>query len=452
MNYRDFYKKEQSLSGKYPLVENIDFSKIPPEILKGAEVELEHTPSRGKKLVDADPNDIKKSLKTAIDHYKEDKNYYAKMKKAGIGECGDLSAAERIMYGGFEPLQPSLSLDVPSRIRPVSIAKIISPAGCFGSRTQATDPAPLPPTDREKITAAGTTDPSIAQKSVGGPVIPNKGQEQGGPNTKGNIAGTPREVSCSSDVAGQKKPNTQGSAGGTPVNPDIGLKGNELIKGGIGVTTNQSHLGQFREDEDDASQAFQNQEKQWRDSLTGSDEEDEEEGEDISIALNESVLNMVREVVTEVITEAKKKKLAKKPGKKLTSKFPAKKKIEKKPKTQVVSKLQKEATFISRKINEGRELTADEKNTIKEIVVSKALRIKEDLDGRGWEHASEGRQAMLDAFIEDMVKYRSKDEDIEDIVANIQVAAEDHLGIRHFDDEAMEEKVRELIAKYPAKY
>lgn len=462
MNYRDFYKKEQSLAGKKQLVENIDFSKVPPEILKGAEVELEHTPSRGKKLVDADPSDIKKSLKTAIDHYKEDKQYYQKLTNAGLEESDDVKSAERMMYGGFESMQPVLGLDVPSRVRPVSIAKIISPAGCFGSRTQGGEAVGSVPTDKEKITAAGKVDPSVAQKSVGGPVVPSQGQEQGGPNTQGNIAGTPREVSSSSKVAGQKGPNTQGSVGGTPKNTDIGLKGSDLIKGGLGVTTNQSHLGQFTEEDDnDCDCGSQDKAEHNPHSSDCNVYDDDKEGEDVSITLNESIRNMVREVVTEVVKEAKKKnrlfQKSSKPKnksklKKLTSKFKASPKPLKKPKTQVVSKLQKEAAFISRKINEGRELTDDERNIIKEIVVSKAIRIKEGYDDKGWEHAGEGQMAMMDAFIEDMVKYRSKDDDIEDLVMSIQVAAEDHLGIRHFDDEAMEEKVKELMVKYPAKY
>ena len=457
MNYRDFYKKEQSLAGKRPLVENIDFSKVPPEILKGAEVELEHTPSRGKKLVDADPNDIKKSLKTAIDHYKEDKNYYQKLTKAGLEESDDVRAAERMMYGGLEPLQPVLGLDVPSRIKPVSISKIISPAACFGSRTQNGMDSVLSPgierTGDEKITAAGKVDPSIAQKSAGGPVVPNQGQEQGGPNTQGNIAGTPKEVSSSSKVAGQKGPNTQGSVGGTPRNADIGLKGSDLIRGGLGVTSQQSHLGQFSEVEPDE---FEQANRRELDAMAGTGydcDDEEEEGEDVSITLNESIRKMVREVVTEAVNEAKKKRKVKKPfGKKLTSKFKTSPKPLRKPKTQVVSKLQKEATFISKKINEGRELTDDERNIIKEIVVSKAIRIKEGFDDNDWEHAAEGQSAMMDAFMEDMVKYRSKDDDIEDLVMSIQVAAEDHLGIRHFDDGAMEDKVKELMVKYPAKY
>ena len=467
MNYRDFYKKEQSLAGKYPLVENIDFSKVPPEILKGAEVELEHTPSRGKKIVDADPNDIKRSLKTAIDHYKEDKNYYQKLTNAGLEESDDVKSAERMMYGGFEPLQPVLGLDVPSRVKPVSISKIISPAACFGSRTQNGADSGLSPgierTGKEKITAAGKVDTSVAQKSVGGPVVPSQGQEQGGPNTQGSIAGTPKEVSSSSKVAGQKGLNTQGSVGGTPRNADIGLKGSDLIRGGIGVTSNQSHLGQFSEVEPDE---FEKANRRELDSMADTgydcdDEEEEEEGEDVSITLNESIKKMVREVVTEAVKKVNKKnrvvQKSSKPknkasSKKLTSKFKASPKPLKKPKTQVVSKLQKEATFISKKINEGRKLTDDERNIIKEIVVSKAIRIKEGFDGKGWEHAMEGQMAMMDAFIEDMVKYRSKDDDIEDLVMSIQIAAEDHLGIRHFDDEAMEQKVKLLMAKYPAKY
>lgn len=53
------------------------------------------------------------------------------------------------------------------------------------------------PGDKETMLAGGKEfDSSIAAKSTGGPVVPGKGQEQGGPNTKGSIAGT-------SDIGGK---------------------------------------------------------------------------------------------------------------------------------------------------------------------------------------------------------------------------------------------------------
>jgi len=135
-----------------------------------------------------------------------------------------------------------------------------------------------------------------------------------------------------------------------------------------------------------------------------------------------------------------------------TPDFPDKEKVEKKPATQTVSKLQKEAVFISRKINEGRELTDEEKKIIKEIVISKALRMKENFDEKGWEHAAEATSGMLDSYIEDTVKYRSKTDTVEDLVDSITVTAEDRLGIRHPDFEAIENQVKKLWNKYPAKY
>jgi len=463
MNYRDFYKQEQALAGSPTLAENIDLSKIPPELLKGAEVELEHTPSKGKSLRDAAPADIKIALKTSLDHYKEDKHYYEKLAGAGIDECN-------ASYGGWTPVPPQLGLDVPSRIRPVSIVNLVNPVAAFGGKAMGMSSRPDTAVgsvadDKEKITAAGEVDSSIAQKSVGGTVIPNKGQKQEGPNHNGCIAGTPDNSAKKSPAPGG--PNSKGSINGTPKNPTFGLKGSDLIKGGFGVSTDQAKIGQFEDcgneeeevaietpDEDDldaanrrevdsmepnmdsADMASAEDQRQSTEDLPGA----EEEGEDVTIKLNEAIKNVVHEVIHEVIQEARAKKRSQAVAKPIIKSF------------KKAGALQREAAFISRKINEGRELTADERAVITEILIAKAVRLKEEFDAEGWQSAAEGQQAILDSWVEDIVKYRSRNDTVEDLVASITVVAEDKLGIRHINDEEISRQVEEFMAKYPAKH
>jgi hypothetical protein len=81
------------------------------------------------------------------------------------------------------------------------------------------------PGDKSKITAAGKTDTSFAEKTIGGEAAPGEGQEQGGPNTKGSIAGTPNnsEIGSTSNSPGSK-PSDQNigvSEKCTPRNPAI---------------------------------------------------------------------------------------------------------------------------------------------------------------------------------------------------------------------------------------
>jgi len=170
--------------------------------------------------------------------------------------------------------------------------------------------------------------------------------------------------------------------------------------------------------------------------------DEEEEGENVTINLNESIKSIVREVVNEAVAAARKKKPTQKPVVK-----PPVKRFKQ-------GTLAKEATFISRKINEGRELTADERDIIREIILSKALRMKESIDASGVDYGEQGDQqsGILDAWIGDIVKYRSKTDTVEDLVSSIIGVAEDRLGIRHVDDEYVERRVRELITKIPAKY
>lgn len=398
MNFRDFYKKELSAadgeSGELSAA-----SVDPKQLSMGVEVEMEHT------------HDPKIARKIALDHLKEDPQYYSRLQQAGLAD--ELPPTKK--YGGLEPLQPITGLDVPSRIRPVSIAKIISPAVCFGkgavnvSNGQAVGSVP---DDKEKITAAGQSDETMAAKSVGGHVIPGKGQVQGGPNTKGCIAGTKADSlgECGADTKG---PNTKGSINGTPKNPAIGLKGAELIQG-----------SEFEE---------------------ASEPEDSEQGEEISIELDDDLKNAVKEVVSEIVSEEKRKRSQKTPvSKSKISESRLKKKV-------TPSLLSKEAAYISRKINEGRELTADEVDIIREIIMVKARHLKENIDDKGWEYAAEHQDAVLDSYIEDTVKYRGREDTTEDLLSAITVGAED-LGVKHIDDERVRQQIEKLMQKYPAKY
>ena len=483
MNYRDFYKKEQTLARPGQLSEKFDITKLSPKVRRGIEVELEHTPSKGKQLQDADARDIAKALKIAKDHFEEDAEYYTKLDKAGLEECGGREES----YGGWTPVQPQLGLDIPSRIRPVSIVNLVNPVPAFGGKAVGMSDRPDTAVgsvagDKEKITAAGEIDSSVAQKSVGGSITPNKGQVQAGPNHKGCIANTPKPGPSDKDST-KIGPNTTGGINGTPKNPTFGLKGSDLIRGGMGVTTDQSRLGQFEKkehplaqhmdgDEDLAAERDVNKRgvnvydemkdeeevsleqpeaddmedanRREVDSMSAEKDsaDEEEEGENVTINLNESIKSIVREVVNEAVAAARKKKPTQKPVVK-----PPVKRFKQ-------GTLAKEATFISRKINEGRELTADERDIIREIILSKALRMKESIDASGVDYGEQGDQqsGILDAWIGDIVKYRSKTDTVEDLVSSIIGVAEDRLGIRHVDDEYVERRVRELITKIPAKY
>jgi hypothetical protein len=129
-----------------------------------------------------------------------------------------------------------------------------------------------------------------------------------------------------------------------------------------------------------------------------------------------------------------------------------KKSLLKKKTLKLKTNLQKEAAYISRKINEGRELTPNEIDIIREIVITKAIHANEALDDKGWEHAMEGQQGMLDSYVADAVKYRSKADTIESLVDSILVTAEDRLGIKHADVDAITAQVEELWNRFPAKY
>jgi hypothetical protein len=202
MNYRDFFKNKR--------VTRKDILSLLPEGVdqkefdKGIGTEKEHT------------DDEFTAAKIAGDHLKEDPKYYTKLSDAGLeeedvdecGTCGcgdpndDHSHDDGYDHNGGLP-KVGGALAVPHRGQPIMMGKIIQVGGIGGgpangelggmTNAGAKDkgvPA-TQPGDKEPITAGGkAVGSSIASKSVGGNVVPGEGQEQGGPDMKGTIAGT----------------------------------------------------------------------------------------------------------------------------------------------------------------------------------------------------------------------------------------------------------------------
>jgi hypothetical protein len=121
----------------------------------------------------------KEAEKTSLDHLKKHPNYYSKLNKAGLDE--------------EIPKFEDGAIKAPRVKGMVALGKIINVGKPFGKGangnlsgyTNVSNEG-----DKETITAAGDVDSSIAQKSVGGEIAPGEGQRQGGPNSKGCIAGT----------------------------------------------------------------------------------------------------------------------------------------------------------------------------------------------------------------------------------------------------------------------
>lgn len=94
------------------------------------------------------------------------------------------------------------ALDIPHLGQPIHMSKIIQ-VGAIGTGKPASGEVSgytNVSNDKETITAGGkpvSTD--FASKSVGGAVVPGQGQKQGGPNTKGSIANTPKNSEISSE-------------------------------------------------------------------------------------------------------------------------------------------------------------------------------------------------------------------------------------------------------------
>ena len=220
MKYQDFFEHMlPSVRKGDSSASNVDLK----ELKKGIQTEIIST------------KDERLARKIAMDHLSEDSRYYSK-----IAACG-MDRPEPT-FGGKSV---SISVNGGHDTSPPSESGVSEPG------------------DKSKITAAGKTDTSFAEKTVGGGAAPGEGQKQGGPNTKGNIAGTPKNsrIDSTSNVAGSKPTDqTIGVSGKkcTPKNPEISgdeedsdMKINELkkiVKGEIKSVLKEMWLGWQEED------------------------------------------------------------------------------------------------------------------------------------------------------------------------------------------------------------
>jgi hypothetical protein len=175
MKYQDFFKLKMQAKRLEETMEGVDDK----ELEMGITHEMEHT------------KDEKIARKIAMDHLGDDPHYYSHMKQCGLGEDTGL------------PKFDDGALKTNRVAGPVVIGKVVNGNGLgkgpadgavsgYTSVSTTTSHKIGSCSGGNKITAGGTVEPGIAQKSVGGKVVPNAGQKQGGPNTQGNIEGTPK--------------------------------------------------------------------------------------------------------------------------------------------------------------------------------------------------------------------------------------------------------------------
>lgn len=203
MNYRDFYKSKSDWKKYlYLLPEGVD----PKEFEMGFSDEYEEHPQVGPKG----------AAKIAAQHLSKNPKHYSISKKAGLEEkelIKGINLEDNSCCDGL-PKREDGALDIEHNGRPIRLSKIVQIGGEFASGKPATgelggytaiggertghsdsvDAGGLEVKqdgDKEPITAGGkAVDSSLASKTVGDKVVPGEGQEQGGPNTKGCIAGT----------------------------------------------------------------------------------------------------------------------------------------------------------------------------------------------------------------------------------------------------------------------
>jgi len=210
MNYRDFYKNNNSNWKKYLhlLPEGVD----PKEFEKGFKDEFGEHPQAGPMG----------AAKIASQHLAQNSKYYTKLNKAGLEEK-ELLKGMKLDDGCCDdglPKRPDGSLDIEHDGRPIHLSKIVQIGRGFGNGSANGEISGYTAIDRggesdeggvdadvegdkEPITAGGkTVDPGIASKSVGDKVVPGAGQKQGGPNTKGCIAGTQKMEDSNDDSGG----------------------------------------------------------------------------------------------------------------------------------------------------------------------------------------------------------------------------------------------------------
>jgi hypothetical protein len=202
MNYRDFFKNKKATAKDIQnlIPEGVDAK----EFQKGILAEIKQT------------EDEFVAAKIASKNLQSDAHYYSKIQEH-CGYCGEdeeeeEGSGEYDDNGGLPLLGGALN--VPHHGQPIRLGKVIQIGRGFGgpatgelsgmtaagSSTEkagvAKDKGGLLVSqdgDKETITAGGKkTDGSVASKSVGGAVAPGEGQKQGGLNTKGTIANTPK--------------------------------------------------------------------------------------------------------------------------------------------------------------------------------------------------------------------------------------------------------------------
>jgi hypothetical protein len=217
MNYRDFFKKNKT--GKITLPEGVDLNTLK----KGILFETKNT------------KDLGFAAKLALEHLSDDAKYYSKISENFGEDEAELEKepeVEEPTVDGEEDLSPEDSggsgeeievdadseegmpkvggaLAIPHVGQPIHMSKIIQVGGTSTGQSasgdlsgyssvnkDSQDKGGIPVSsdgDKETITAGGKKiDSSIASKSVGGEIVSGEGQKQGGPNTKGSIAGTPK--------------------------------------------------------------------------------------------------------------------------------------------------------------------------------------------------------------------------------------------------------------------
>jgi len=206
MNYRDFYKSNNSAWKKY--LHLLPEGVKPEEFKKGVEDEFKDHPQLG----------MGGAAETAAQHLKKRKDWYSAADKAGLEEkelIKGVNLDDNCCEDGL-PRRADGALDIEHDGRPIRLSKIVQIGGEFKSGKSATgemsgytaiggeteghsdsvDTGGVPVKqdgDKESITSGGkSVNSSIAASTVGGPITPGEGQKQGGPNTKGCISGTPK--------------------------------------------------------------------------------------------------------------------------------------------------------------------------------------------------------------------------------------------------------------------
>lgn len=234
MNFRSFFTEDELPGGMGDNLSTQDVDQA--ELQKGIEHEKEHT------------QDEALAKEIALDHLAENPRYYSE-----LDTCMPEDDGPQINM----PVGGSGTVPVGGIVMPQAFGISVSGGGISGDKMVGGEEKGVSqPGDKEPITAAGETDTSFAEKSVGGPSTPGKGQEQGGPNTQGCIASTPEN----SEIEGSDAPGT------TP-------KNNTIVSGEAkGSTPKNSHISS----EEESEESEEGEEKE--DSVeTGYEEEDDEE-------------------------------------------------------------------------------------------------------------------------------------------------------------------------------